>query len=338
MNMILPKSKVHELVENALKDYEVVAPTDNEGLIVFKQITNPSEVTLDFLNTVLPVKAVLLQQTETLFTFSHGKSVTINAPETVGEIIILGVRPCDAQSLVILDHVFADEYKDPYVKKRENTILIGLNCLTPGVNCFCTSVEGGPFSGEYTDIQLTDIGENYLVEVETDKGKAFIESMGDLVTPASEEDEKKKRELENKAKSAIQRIMNTDEIVDRLEKIFESSFWRGIALKCLGCAACTYVCPTCHCFDMQDETTFTGGARIRVWDSCMYPEYTRHASGYNPRPERMNRVRNRVYHKYNYFPKNCDVIACVGCGRCIEVCPVNIDIIDVINKTSEVNP
>lgn len=338
MRMILPKSKVHELVERALKDYEVVAPTDNEGLIVFKRITNPSEVILEFFNTVLPVKAFLFKQTETLFTFSHGKSVTINAPETAGEAVVLGVRPCDAQSLAVLDHVFADEYKDPYVKKRENTILIGLNCLTPGVNCFCTSVEGGPFSGEYTDIQLTDIGENYFVEVKTDKGKAFVESMGDLVTPASEEDEKRKRELEKKANSAIQRVMNTDSIVDRLEKIFESSFWRCIALKCLGCAACTYVCPTCHCFDMQDETTFTGGARIRVWDSCMYPEYTRHASGYNPRPERMNRVRNRVYHKYNYFPKNYDVIACVGCGRCIEVCPVNIDIIDVINEASEVNP
>ncbi len=337
MKMILPKNKVHKLVENALKDYEVVAPTDSEGLVLFKQITNPSEVTLEFSNTVLPLKAVFFPQTETLFTFSQGKSVTINMPETTGEAVVLGVRPCDARSLVMLDHVFADEYKDPYVKKRENTILIGLNCLTPGVNCFCTSVEGGPFSGEYTDIQLTDIGENYFLEVKTDKGKAFVESLGDLVTPASEEDEKKKKELEKKAHSAIQRVMNTDGIVDRLEEMFESPFWKGIALKCLGCAACTYVCPTCHCFDMQDETTFTRGARIRVWDSCMYPEYTRHASGYNPRPERMNRVRNRVYHKYNYFPKNCDVIACVGCGRCIEVCPVNIDIIDVINKTGEVS-
>lgn len=188
------------------------------------------------------------------------------------------------------------------------------------------------------DIQLTDIGKTYYVEVRTDKGKAFIESMSDLVAPATKEDEKKKKELEKKACNAIQRVMNTDGIVDRLEEMFESSYWRNVALKCLGCAACTYVCPTCHCFDMQDETAGVKGARIRVWDSCMYPEYTLHASGYNPRPERMNRVRNRVYHKYNYFPKNCDVIACVGCGRCIEVCPVNIDIIDVVNKTKEVTP
>lgn len=336
--MIILKEKIHEMVEKALEKYEVIAPVDCEGVVLFKRVTNPSEIVLEVSNAKIPVKNVLFQQTETLFTFSQGKPVTVNTPGDTGKTVVLGVRPCDAQGLAVLDSVFAGEYEDPYVKKRENTVLIGLNCLTPGVNCFCTSVDGRPFSSKYTDVQLTDLGETYLVEVKTDKGKEIIDSIKDLFEPAAEEDIKKKEELEKKALNAIQRTIQTDGIVDRLEEIFENPFWKNIAIKCLGCAACTYVCPTCHCFDMQDETAGMKGARIRVWDSCMYPEYTQHASGYNPRPERMNRVRNRVYHKFNYFPKNCAVVACTGCGRCIEVCPVNIDIIDVINKTSEVNP
>ncbi len=331
----ISKKKIHELVKKILREYEVVAPTDNEGVILFKTINDPSEMILEFSNTQVPVKAVLFPQTETLFTFSRGKSADIEAPDNPGKTLVIGVRPCDAQSLGMLDKVFAGEYSDPYVTKRENTVIVGLSCITPGINCFCTSVGGKPFSGEFTDILLTDIGDSYYVEVKSERGENIVKSTSNLFTPATEKDVKKKNELQEKSLTAIKRHMHTDKI-EVLDELFDSPFWKDIAQKCLGCAACTYVCPTCHCFDMQDETTFTKGARIRVWDSCMYPEYTMHASGYNPRPERMNRVRNRVYHKYNYFPKTCSVIACVGCGRCIEVCPVNIDIIDVINKTREV--
>lgn len=336
--MIIRKEKFHDLVERALKEYTVVAPVDNEGVVLFRRITTPSELTLEFSNTKIPAKSILFQQTETLFTFSQRESVTIDVPEDSEKVLLLGIRPCDAQSLAVLDHVFAGELEDPYVKKRENTVLIGLSCLAPEINCFCTSVGGSPFSAEYTDIQLTDIGENYYIEAKTDKGKKVLDGMSDLFRLATEEDTEKKKELEKKALDAMKRRMDTDDIVDRLENMFESSYWRKIALKCLGCAACTYACPTCHCFDMLDEGAVTRGARIRVWDSCMYPEYTKQASGYNPRPERMNRVRNRVYHKFNYYPKNWDIMACVGCGRCISVCPVNIDIIDVINRTSEAKP
>ena len=129
--------------------------------------------------------------------------------------------------------------------------------------------------------------------------------------------------------------MDLDGIVLKLDKMFDHELWHNTAMKCIGCGICTYLCPTCHCFDMQDESTLDEGARIRVWDSCMYPEYTHHASGHNPRPARMNRVRNRVYHKFSYFPKNSNVTACTGCGRCIGYCPANIDIIDVIAKVGE---
>jgi ferredoxin len=130
--------------------------------------------------------------------------------------------------------------------------------------------------------------------------------------------------------------MKLSEVAEKLDGMFEHPIWYESARKCIGCGTCTYLCPTCHCFDMQDESTLSKGARIRVWDSCMYPEYTHHASGHNPRPARMNRVRNRVYHKFNYFPKNAEEFGCTGCGRCIEYCSANIDIIEIINKIGEI--
>ena len=206
------------------------------------------------------------------------------------------------------------------------------------MNCFCTSFDDSPASSKSVDILLTDIGEKYYTEVISDVGKQVIRGAGKLFKPATESDAKKKKDAEKLAIETIKRQQKTEGIVEKLDKIFEHKYWKDVAAKCVGCGTCTYLCPTCHCFDIQDESTLTKGARIRVWDTCMNPEYTLHASGFNPRPARINRVRNRVYHKYNYYPKNFDVIACVGCGRCIDLCPVNIDIIDVVTTAGEVKP
>jgi len=336
---VLSKEKTPKFITEIIAKYNVFAPVENEGITLFKQIKNPSEINLEFSNSKVPPKALLFKQTETLFKFTPGVKGKIDPMDTNGgKTVVFGIRPCDAKSFAILDHVFKGDYEDPYyLTKRENTILVGLGCTHPDVNCFCTSFDdGGPVSAEYVDVLLTDIGDKYFVEVKSDKGKHLTKTMNKLLIPATEKDGKKKNEVEKKAVDIITRHTKTDGIVDKLDKIFDNPFWKNIAIKCLGCGTCTYLCPTCHCFDIQDETTMSEGARIRVWDTCMNPEYTLQASGYNPRPERMNRVRNRVYHKYNYYPKNYDIIACVGCGRCIDNCPVNIDIIDVVTEAGEV--
>lgn len=116
---------------------------------------------------------------------------------------------------------------------------------------------------------------------------------------------------------------------------FDSPLWQDIAVKCIRCGTCTYLCPDCHCFDVQDEVLGSKGSRVRIWDYCMYPEYTLHTSGHNPRPVRMNQMINRIYHKYKYYPDNFDFIAYVGCGRCVSFCPVNIDIIDILSRVKD---
>lgn len=336
--MIISKSDLPKFISEILKKNKVFAPVKNDDTIFYEQIKKPSEVNLDFSNSNYPPKSLFFQQTETLFKFIPGTKAKIEPAENKDEkTVIFGIRPCDAKSLAILDHAFKGDYEDPYfLNRRKSTILVGLSCNEPALNCFCTSFDDSPASSKYVDILLTDIGDKYYAEVTNDKGKQLTKGMSNLFKPAKESDDKKKKEVEKKAVEMISRQQKTNGIAEKLDKIFENPFWKQVAFKCVGCGTCTYLCPTCHCFDIQDETTRTKGARVRVWDTCMNSEYTLQASGYNPRPARTNRVRNRIYHKYNYYPKNFDVIACVGCGRCINLCPVNIDIIDVVTRAGEV--
>ncbi|HID25336.1 MAG TPA: (4Fe-4S)-binding protein [Thermoplasmata archaeon] len=335
---ILSKENLPKFVNSLISKQTVFAPVDDNNVTLFKQIKNFEEINLDFCNSEVPPKNLLFPQTETLFKFKPGPKGKVESLENKDEKrVIFGIRPCDAKSLFILDHVFKGDYEDPYyLKKRENTVLVGLSCKEPALNCFCTSFDDSPASSKHVDVLLTDVDDKYYVEITSEKGKKLVQETSKLFKPAEKGDEEKKKTVEKKAVNMISRQQKTDEIVEKLDKIFENPFWKKIAFKCIGCGICTYLCPTCHCFDIQDETMFTDGARVRVWDTCMRSEYTLQASGYNPRPTRVNRVRNRIYHKYNYYPKNFGVIACVGCGRCIDLCPVNIDIIDVITQAAEV--
>ena len=337
-DLTLPKNKLTGFIKKIQSDYIIFAPTNNDNIILYKQIKSPSEIYLDFVNSNVPPKSLLFKQTETLFKFKKGVKAEINPIDFPNsKNVIFGIRPCDAKSFFILDHVFRDDSIDPYyATKRKNTTLIGLSCTQPGVNCFCTSMDGGPTNPDDVDILFTDTGDKYFVEISNEKGKNLINKAKNLFSKATTNDKKKKQQVEKKSNDLITRNMKTKGVKEKLDKIFENEIWKKISLKCLSCGICTYQCPTCHCFDIQDESTLTDGARIRVWDTCMNPEYTLHASGHNPRPARMNRTRNRVYHKFNYYPKNYNVIACVGCGRCINDCPVNIDIIDIIDQVKEV--
>jgi ferredoxin len=335
---ILSKDNLPKFITEIMSKYKMFAPTDIDGVTLFTQIKNPKEIQMKYNNSKLPPKHLLFCQTDTLFKFTPGTKGKIQSPDIDnGKKAVFGIRPCDAKSFAIIDPVFKEDFEDPfYVSKRDNLLLIGLSCTNPYPNCFCTSFGDSPASSKYVDLLLTDIGDKYFVEAISDKGKLIAKSK--LFKPATKADETKKKNVEKKAIDQIKRVQKVDKIAEKLDKIFENPFWKEVADKCLRCGTCTYLCPTCHCFDIQDESTLTEGGRVRIWDTCMIPEYTLQASGYNPRPTRMNRVRNRVYHKYNYYPKNLDVIACVGCGRCIEGCPVNIDIIDVVTRAGEVKP
>ena len=256
------------------------------------------------------------------------------------QIVVLGMRPCDARSLTMLDKLFNWDYKDPYyIEKRERATVIALACTLPDMphhNCFCTSLGGSPSSTDGVDILLTDIGDSYYAEPLTDKGNRLMEIAGSAFGDARDADASNAAKAKQEAEAAIVKKLNLEGVKEALESNFESPYWEEFSKRCLGCGVCTLLCPTCHCFDINDIISHGKGRRERTWDSCQYEYYSIHASAHNPRPEKKHRQRNRIYHKFLYMEENLGVVGCVGCGRCIFGCPVNIDIVEVVEGAKEV--
>jgi sulfhydrogenase subunit beta (sulfur reductase) len=329
----IKKDKVSDFISHLIKKNIVWGPVKQDDTIIYKQINTPQEITLDFLKVKIPPKTIVFPQTETLVRFHKEKDVTTETPSPEKkDAIIFGVRPCDAKSFLLFDAVFKGDCEDPfYCSKRATTILIGLTCINPPMNCFCSSVGGNPDDPSGLDILLTDMTDSYYMEIITERGEHLLK---DFIgrTEATQQDTKKRDTICTQAKKSIKRQVSVERIDSILDAIFDSPYWETIAQRCIGCGICTFLCPTCHCFDIQDESSQNKGARVRIWDSCMFSEYSCHASGYNPRATQMNRVRNRIYHKFNYLLKNNQVLGCVGCGRCIDECPVHIDIVEIIKN------
>jgi ferredoxin len=328
---IIEKSRLTELLDKLAQDYYLIAPVrDND--VIFRRVKSGSEVVLDYINSVLSPKNAFFPQTETLFRFSRDNSQGFRvepSPEADREQVIFGIRPCDARSLRLMDMVFSGQYKDSYyLNKREKTILIGLACFDPDKTCFCPTFGIDPASGEDVDILFSDIGDRYLVEASTEKGIAFLDRFAKFFSELRG-DEGQLREA-RKAGLATMKKLDVSAIADKIAPLYEGDYWESIGMKCLGCGICTYLCPTCHCFDIADVNLDEGGERFRCWDSCMFSEFTLMASGENPRQNRKARVQQRFFHKLKYFPDRNVEVACVGCGRCIRYCPVNIDISRII--------
>ncbi len=324
----IAKEHINAFLARLLEDYIVYAPAEEANYVTFRQITAPEEVVWDCLVTRKPPKDVVFPQTETLFTYTKDADVLrLQSMEAVEkERILWGVRPCDAQAMLIQDAVFdTPEDRDVYyTNKREKTWLIGIGCNQPLSTCFCTSVGGGPFKKDGMDLFLTDIGEAYLAEALTAKGKRLLHGRG--FRRATKADLKASDAAEQTALQRLPAPMSMDIIKQHLDGMMDSPFWDEIQATCLGCGICTLLCPVCYCFDIVDEGTTTCGQRVRNWDTCQYSIYTLEASGHNPRPGGRQRVRQRLMHKFNYHLVNQNLVGCVGCGRCVQLCPVNIDL------------
>ena len=337
---IITKDALAGIIKKISGEMVVYAPIQDEDNVLFKVLEGGEEPCIDYANTKNAPKNFFFPQTETMLRFfrtERGRELSEDTGKAA-EAVLFGVRPCDARSFVLLDHVFDDpKYRDPYyIERREKTTVVSLACVEPPYStCFCTSVGGHPMSPEGSDVLLTDLGENYLVEFLTPKGERLLEKMGDLAV-ADDALEEKKKELYDTAGDKIKSHIPGREIKPWLDENFEHPFWDSIHKSCLACGTCTYFCPTCHCFDITDEVKGDAGRRIRSWDSCMSWLFTVETSGHNPRSSQKERWRQRLMHKFRYFVDNFDAIACVGCGRCVNSCPVNIDIRKIVTDIAQV--
>jgi NAD-dependent dihydropyrimidine dehydrogenase PreA subunit len=335
MKLKLDKKDFKPFLQSLMDEYDLFAPVQlEEGVSVYKKIDRPDEVDLSASNPQKPAKEVFFPQSETMFRYEKaGKQhQVISTEEVERKRVILGARPCDIQAVLLIDQVFSGkEYTDVYyVNKRKATTIIGMGCDHPLSTCFCSSMKGGPFSREGSDLFLIDLGEAYLVELLTGKRTAFQNNK--FLKEADTKEINLAKEIEEKASKKTDDSLSVVGIEKRLDQMVENPFWERVQEKCIGCRVCTYLCPTCHCFDIADEVLTNKGQRVRNWDSCLSSLYSQETSGHNPRPTNRERTRQRIMHKFNYFPKNFDRIACVGCGRCILYCPANFDIRQTIKE------
>ncbi|MFX1357766.1 MAG: 4Fe-4S dicluster domain-containing protein [Promethearchaeota archaeon] len=339
---ILMKNELGKLYIELAEEYNFYAPIREKGNIVFKKVLNPDEIVLDFFNSKVPPKEILFPKTEVLFEYkTDGKDVTeiIERTDLDEKNIIFGIRPCDAHSFVLLESFFAfGEFQDEiFLKKRKNSILIGIGCNSPRSTCFCTSIEGHPFMKDDMDIFLVDLNDKYLVEAISEKGKELMRRLKWLAD-AKKQDVKKAEDLAKQAEESIVTKLDLKDIDKILDPNFEHPIWEEISEICIGCGTCSFLCPTCTCFDVIDEDDHYNnkGRRIRIWDTCQFCLYTLHTSGHNPRDNCIERCRNRILHKFCYYPENYDILGCVGCGRCIQLCPVNNDLRVIIERIKSI--
>ena len=333
LKKIIKKELLEKFYQNLKRESSVYAPVIEKSKVEYKFNPEYNEVTYDYIQTVQSPKNVVFPKTENLFHFKkNNREAEVEDVDIskISDVIVWGVHPCDIRLFEILKSIFVLDYKDVFFQTRmEKLILIGLSCHKSDSYCFCTSVGIGPGETKGSDILLTKISDDYfLAEIVSEKGKKIFEKNSQFFEDAKDVSKEK-----NIADVPV--YFNSDDVIKVLPEMFNNNFWVRNSLRCIGCGACTFVCPTCGCFDIQDETKRKCGSRVRCWDSCGFSMFTIHASGHNPRALQSQRWRQRIMHKYSYQPQNSNLIGCVGCGRCSRACSADMNILEQLIEISK---
>ncbi len=315
-------------------EHELVGPVAREGGVhSFQVVEDPGDIDLHYVHTVLPPKKYFLPPRETLLRYTVGDAGSGTVVNEVRPRVIVGVHPCDLTGIRHLDLSFAGTGDVNYRAKRAAALLIGVDCL-PDEYCFCGSV-GTLRPREGFDLFLLDLGEQWMIVSGTARGEELLLRHAGGLRPAGDGD-LQAREAHYRKKASMQKARLHADAFD-LPLIFEgatrSEVWEKTAARCLSCGTCTNVCPTCYCFDIQDEVEadLSSGSRVRIWDSCLLKEFTAVAGGEVFRDRLSRRLRHRVYRKFHYLQSRYNEPNCTGCGRCGRECPADIRIDHIVN-------
>ena len=328
--------KIQSLFAKIAENAKLYLPIDNsDGSASFGEWSEGVEWSCA-LNTTKSPKDFFFPQTEDLMKFkTEGKNIeVIDVRGEVEDFVVFGVRACDVKAFDVLDRVFLSEPRDSfYAMKREKGIIVSLACTRPSETCFCTAF-GIDAAAPAGDVSCWKTEDALYLQANTEKGEKLLESLGDLLSEdcgcAVEEQKKSIAKIMDKLPL---KDLSTDSFGGgKTQELFNDPAWDALSATCLGCGTCTFVCPTCQCYDIKDFNTGNGVIRYRCWDSCMYSEFTRMAH-VNNRLTQKERFRQRFMHKLVYFPENNDgMFSCVGCGRCLSKCPISMNIVKVMKK------
>ena len=323
-------ASLNALFARIAADKKLYLPIEKAGKVDFYEWNEGETVRLDALKTVKSAKDVFFPQVENLLKFRvEGKSIEINqAPLCEEDFVIFGVRGCDAKSFEILDRVFLVDPRDEfYAARRAHGIVVTLACGEPEESCFCTNFGVNP-ANPGGDVTAWIVGEEMFLQANTEKGEKLIAELDEADKKAAEDEQARISEIAQKLPLNGLNLEGFDG--EHLMEKFNDPKWEGLSRACLGCGTCTFVCPTCQCYDIRDFDNGKSVTRYRCWDSCMYSDFTLMAAE-NSRHTQLQRYRQRFMHKLVYFPANNEgVYSCVGCGRCVEKCPQGLNIVRVI--------
>lgn len=317
---------------------ELYLPVRGEKDVSYKLWSEGTEYAADALNTVKSPKDLFFPQSENLYamkTTEGGRKIDLVDNSYGGrDFVVFGVRACDAASFGILDRVFLSNPVDAYYKaRREKGVVVTVACREPETSCFCHTFGIDP-AEPAGDVSCIFAGDSLYLDAKTEKGAALLDSLGVLEDAADADldvvEAEKTVARDNLAKTPLYDLTTEVFGAGKTMELFGSPKWAELSEACLGCGTCTFVCPTCQCYDIRDYDTGHGVQRYRCWDSCMFSEFTRMSAG-QPRLTQVERFRQRFMHKLVYYPENNEgVFSCVGCGRCVVKCPQHLNIVKVI--------
>ena len=328
------KENLDSLYAAIAGENDLFLPVKTAGQTNFGLWTENADVDIQTLKTVKSAKDIFFPQSESLYQVRRQNGKLEIQGEALREkpFVVFGIRGCDVKGMEVLDKVFLSEPVDSYyAARRKLGTIVSLACGRPETSCFC-KVFGVDCAEPAGDVVTWLVGDTLYWEAKTEKGEALTKKLSTLLEKA---DTAAVAEETQKIRAIVEKLPYSNLSLEKwgaaaADKNFDSPLWEQMYSPCLACGTCTFVCPTCQCYDIKDYTTGSGVQRFRCWDSCMYSDFTMMAHG-NNRTSQMQRFRQRFMHKLAYFPANNDgMFSCVGCGRCVDKCPSRLNIVKVI--------
>ena len=333
----IAKENLSALFQSIAENQELYLPVEVSGQVNFKAWTQDANVSLETLKTVKSPKDAFFPQSENLYTVQReGKKLSIE-PQALKEqnFVVFGMKACDIQGVKVLDNVFLSDPIDSfYAARREHGTIVAMACHEPEESCFCKAF-GIDCAEPAADVATWMVEGELYWKALTEKGEALTKAVESLLVEADGADAEKLEAEKTAIHTIVEKLPYSNLSLegwngDALTEKFNSPVWEELYKPCLACGTCTFVCPTCQCYDIKDYDTGHGVKRYRCWDSCMYSDFTMMAHG-NNRTSQMQRFRQRFMHKLVYYPANNNgMYSCVGCGRCVEKCPASLNIVKVI--------